>query len=140
MRTQTKPAPTRRWKGKPQVNLVVGAHPTIYSVAAQAAAIQVRRLDSFKRIRRQGFAFGLYIYLVEPRGVQPEDLRLIHFGELLVTKLFTHLVGHLEAFEGVNPPLRRAPPQAISPPDRVIRAIVLDVLAPAIRRHHRIVR
>src|SRR5207245_339112 len=44
--------------------LVVGAHPAIHSVAAHAAAIQVRRLDSFKRIRRQGFALRLYIYLV----------------------------------------------------------------------------
>src|SRR5713226_10223210 len=121
-----------------EVNLVVGAHPAIHSVAAHAAAIQVRRLDSFKRIRRQGFALRLYIYLVKLRGVQPEDLRLIHFGELLVTKLFTHLVGHLEAFEGVDPPLRRAPPQTISPPDYVIRAIVLDVLPQAVRRHHRI--
>src|SRR5713226_10547487 len=73
----------RRWK-KAEVSLVVGAHPAMHSVAAQAAAIQVRRLDSFKRIRRQGFAFGLYIYLVKPRGVQPEDLRLILFSELLV--------------------------------------------------------
>src|SRR2546422_1901333 len=118
--------------------LVVGAHPAIHSVAAQAAAIQVRRLDSFKRIRRQGFALRLYIYLVKLRGVEPEDLRLILFGELLVTKLFTHLIGHLEALEGVDAPLRRAPPQAISPPDYVIRAIVLDVLAQAMRRHHRI--
>src|SRR5437879_2360695 len=118
--------------------LVVGTHPAIHSIAAQAAAIQVRRLDSFERIRRQGFAFGSYIYLVKPRGVQPEDHRLILFGDLLITKLFTHLIGHLEALEGVDAPLRRAPPQTISPPDRVIRAIVLDVLAQAVRRHNRI--
>src|SRR5882762_3171361 len=109
--------------------LVVRTHPAINSVAAQTATIQIRRLESFERIRRQGFAFRLYIYLVKPRGVEPEDLRLILFGELLVTKLFTHLIGHLEAFEGINPPLRRTPPQAICSPDYVIRAIVLDVLA-----------
>src|SRR2546429_596815 len=87
------------------------------------------RSDHPGRSRRQGFAFGFYIYLVKPRGVQPEDHRLILFGDLLITKLFTHLIGHLEALEGVDAPLRRAPPQTICSPDRVIRAIVLDVLA-----------
>src|SRR2546425_7310779 len=138
MKTQTEPVPAQRWWRKSKVNLVVGAHPAIHSVAAQAAAIQVRRLDSFERIRRQGFAFGFYIYLVKPRGVQPEAHRLTLFGDLLITKLFTHLIGHLEALEGVEAPWRRAPPQTICPPDYVIRAIVLDVLAQAVRRHNRI--
>src|ERR1700682_4008090 len=109
------------------MDLVVSSPPAINSVAALPAAIQIRCFESFQRVRRQGFALRLYIDLVKPRGVQPEDLRLILFGELLVTKLFTHLVGHLESFEGVNPPLWRSPPQAICSPDYVVRAVILDV-------------
>src|SRR5258706_4075244 len=118
--------------------LVFSTHPAIHSVAALAAAIQISRLESFKRVRRQGFALRLYIYLVKPRRVQPEDLRLILFGKLLVAKLLAHLVRHLAPFEGIDAPLRRAPPQAISHPDYVVRAVILEVFAQTVRRHHRI--
>src|SRR6266705_4338538 len=107
--------------------LVVGSHPAVGRIAALPAAIYVSNLHLLERIRGQRFSFGCDINLVELGGVQPEDLRLVFLGDLLVAELLAHLVTDLEALERVDSPLRRSPPQTVRAPDHVVGAVVLDV-------------
>src|SRR5262245_4527435 len=75
------------------------AHPAVSRVAALTAAIQVGQFQLLKPVGRHGIAFGLHVDVVELRGVQPEDLGLVFFGELLVAELLAELVADLEPLE-----------------------------------------
>src|SRR5215510_1371090 len=116
--------------------LIVGADPAVHSITSLATIIQIRCLDPFKRVSWQGLSFGFYINLVKLRGIQSKDLGLVFFSQLLVTKLLAHVVWHLETFEGIDTPLRRTPPQAVSTPHDTIGPVVLYILAQTVCGHH----
>src|SRR5262249_21872005 len=115
--------------------LIGRAHPAVSGVAALTAAIQVGKFQLLKPVGSHGVAFGLHVDVVELRGVQPEDLGLVFFGELLVAELLAELVADLEPLERVNGPLRRPPPQTIGAPDDMIGAVIFDVLAYPVHAH-----
>src|SRR5262245_30960193 len=68
------------------------ANPAVSRIAALTAAIHVGQFQLLKPVGRHGVTFGLHVDIVELRGVEPEDLGLVFFGELLVAELLAELV------------------------------------------------
>src|SRR5262249_49374349 len=106
--------------------------PRLRAVPAQVsphARSALRQLDLLQAIGRHGAALLLDLDAVEPRGVLAEDPPLHLRGERRIAELLLHRSRDLERHEGVDEPLRRAPPYRVSPPDDVARAERLQQLA-----------
>src|SRR5258708_20422927 len=134
-RARSKRFPISRYENR-MSRLIVGAHPAERLVRTLAAVIEIRGFQARERVGRQRVAFGFDVDIVNLRRIKPEDLLFIFLGDLLIPDLLTHLVRDLEALEGVDHPLRRAPPEAVRSPDHVIHPIRLHVLAHPVHCHH----
>src|SRR5579864_2001254 len=82
--------------------LVVGPDPSVSSVFAQQAGLGVFRSGYVDNVGIERVAFSFYVDAVDLGGVQSEDLGLVFFRDLRITKLLAHLVGDLEPLEGVD--------------------------------------
>src|SRR5712692_2672988 len=98
----------------------VGADPAVLSVARRrGTGLLVHPTKLFEVIAGQGIASGLGIHAIDARSVETEDVALDVGRQRPPAKALRQLVGHFQAAEGLNLPLRRSPPDRVGAPEDV---------------------
>src|SRR5262245_28794231 len=113
-------------------------HPSVGRVGALSTLAQIGLLELAQRVRGKRLPPGRNIDAVNLRRIEPKNLCLVLFRQLLVAELLAQLVGDLEPLEGLDHPLRRAPPETIRAPDDVVGPKMLNVLAHQVLAHDRV--
>src|SRR5919108_5514102 len=103
--------------------------PAIPAMARDHPFLEIRHLDPAEVVLRQRVTRGIDVNAEDPRGVQPENLRLHRARERRIPVLLDQHLGNFKAPERFDLPLRRAVPDRVRSPQHVVGTKGRDDLA-----------